>query len=69
MPELPDLEVFSMNLKSQFVGKKLEDIKVIKGEKLKDSDKQLSEAFNKTTLQDVYRSGKELRFKFQAIMF
>jgi formamidopyrimidine-DNA glycosylase len=64
MPELPDLQVFSINLKSRFAGKKLVEIKVINGKKLRDSAKELAEAFNGKTLQDVYRSGKELRFQF-----
>ena len=64
MPELPDLEVFSRNLKSLFAGKKLVTLKVINGKKLKDNPKDLSNAVEGKTLKDLYRSGKELRFKF-----
>ncbi len=42
MPELPDIQVFSQNLTKLFVGKKLLKIKVINGNKLKDSPKELS---------------------------
>ncbi len=64
MPEIPDIEVFSANLKSLYAGKKIEKIKVINGAKLADSAKELSDALEGKTLLDVYRSGKEMRFKF-----
>ncbi len=64
MPELPDIQVFSNNLKSLFSGKKLIKIIVINGKKLKDTSKELSSALDGKTLKDVYRSGKEMRFKF-----
>lgn len=64
MPELPDLEVFSRNLKKHFADKKLVSLKVINGKKLKDTQKDLSDSLEGKTLKDVYRSGKELRFKF-----
>lgn len=64
MPELPDLEVFSANLKSHFVGKKLVSLKVINGKKLKDSPGELSKSLEGKVLNDIYRSGKELNFKF-----
>lgn len=64
MPELPDLEVFSANLKSHFVGKKLVRLKVINGKKLKDNPDELSKSIEGKVLNDIYRSGKELNFKF-----
>jgi formamidopyrimidine-DNA glycosylase len=64
MPELPDLEVFSTNLKSHFAGKKLVTLKVINGKSLKDKPSALSETLEGKMLKDIYRSGKELRFKF-----
>ncbi len=64
MPELPDLEVFSTNLKSHFAGKKLLSLKVINAKKLKDKPKDLPEELDENILKDIYRSGKELRFKF-----
>ncbi len=64
MPELPDIQVFSNNLKSMFAGKKLIKIKVINGKKLKDKPKELSSALDGKVLKDVYRSGKEMRLKF-----
>ena len=41
MPELPDIEVFSSNLKSMLAGKKLKKIKVVNGKKLKDTSADL----------------------------
>ena len=64
MPELPDIQVFSSNLKSLFAGKKLVKIKVINGRKLKDKPEDLSKSLEGKTIKDIYRSGKEMRFKF-----
>ena len=64
MPELPDIQVFSMNLKKMYGGKKLLEIKIINGRSLKDSEKELSKALVGEKLKDVYRSGKEMRFEF-----
>jgi formamidopyrimidine-DNA glycosylase len=64
MPELPDIEVFSTNLKTLLVGKQLSKVNVINGKKLKDTQAELSTALEGSTLKDVYRSGKEMRFKF-----
>lgn len=64
MPELPDIEVFSRNLKRLYAGKKVSKLKVVNGAKLKDKPSQLSKAIDGKKLQDVYRKGKELRFSF-----
>src|SRR4051812_25422285 len=64
MPEIPDIEVFSYNLKDQYKGKTLRKIKVIDDRRLQDSQKELSEALEDSKLEDVYRSGKEFRLKF-----
>ena len=64
MPELPDIQVFSMNLKKMYGGKKLSQIKIVNGRSLKDSQKELSRALEGQKLKDVYRSGKEMRFQF-----
>ena len=64
MPELPDIQVFTINLKKMFGGKKLSGIKIVNGRKLKDSQKELSKALEAQKLKDVYRSGKEMRFLF-----
>jgi formamidopyrimidine-DNA glycosylase len=64
MPELPDIEVFSRNLKKIYGGKKLLKIKVVNSKNIKDSQKELSRGLEGQKLKDVYRSGKELRFLF-----
>ena len=64
MPELPDVEVFTRNLNKIFAGKKLLKIKVVNGQKLKDSAQMLSRSLNNKTLEKIYRSGKEMRFQF-----
>ena len=64
MPELPDIEVFSGNLKKLFAGKQLAKVKVIGGKNIKDKPKELSKSLEGSKLTDVYRSGKEMRLKF-----
>ncbi|TLY45994.1 MAG: Fpg/Nei family DNA glycosylase [Gammaproteobacteria bacterium] len=64
MPELPDIEVFSINLKKMFAGKQLTKIKVVNGKKLKDTQKDLSKQLEGAKVTDVTRSGKEMRFLF-----
>lgn len=64
MPELPDVEVFTRNLKKMLAGKVLKQVKIINGQKLKDTQAQFSKALNGKTLKKVYRSGKEMRFEF-----
>lgn len=64
MPELPDIEVFSRNLKKMYGGKKLAKIKLVNNKNIKDSQKELSKALDGQKLKDVYRSGKEMRFLF-----
>lgn len=64
MPELPDIEVFCRNLKKRFAGKTLQKIMVVMGKKLKDTQQQLSAALEGKKLEDIYRSGKEIRFRF-----
>jgi len=64
MPELPDVEVFTRNLHKRFAGKKLVNVKIVDGRKLKDKPPAFSKALNGKILETVYRSGKEMRFQF-----
>src|ERR1700694_856086 len=64
MPEIPDIEIFSGNLKKLYAGKQLSRINVVNGKKLKDTQKELAAALEGKTLKDIYRSGKEMRFLF-----
>ena len=61
MPELPDLEIFAKNLKKLFAGKKVTKIKVINGKKLFHNQAELSRNLVGKTIEDIYRSGKEMR--------
>lgn len=64
MPELPDIQVFADNLHKIFSNKKLVKIKVVNGNKLKDSPAVLSKRLAGKVLKKIYRSGKEMRFEF-----
>jgi len=64
MPEIPDIEVFSRNLKDLLANKQVAKVKVVNGKKLMDSPKELSKALEGQKVLDVYRSGKELRITF-----
>ena len=64
MPEIPDIEVFSRNLKKLLAGKQVTKVKVVNGQKLKDTAKELSQALEGKKILDVFRSGKELRIQF-----
>ena len=64
MPEIPDIEVFSRNLKKLLTGKQVAKVKVVNGQKLKDTAKELSQALEGQKILDVFRSGKELRIQF-----
>ena len=64
MPELPDIQVFSSNLKKLFAGKKVIKVKVVNGKKFKDKPTEIVKRIQGKVLQDIYRSGKEMRLKF-----
>jgi len=64
MPELPDLEAFSKNLNKLFAQKKLQHIKIVNSKSIKDDPSELDKNLKGNILKEVYRSGKELRFKF-----
>jgi formamidopyrimidine-DNA glycosylase len=65
MPELPDIEVFSHNLNSKFAGRKLQRIKIVNGDKLKDKPATIGKAIDGKKLLRVFRFGKQLRFEFE----
>lgn len=64
MPELPDLEVFAINLNKRLAGKKLEKIEVKNISKLNVSVSELRKAIEGSKLKRIYREGKELHFEF-----
>lgn len=64
MPELPEISVFAKNLTKEFGGRKLTQLKVIDKRKLKETEEEFNARLQGQVLEEVYRSGKELRFKF-----
>lgn len=64
MPELPDLQAFARNLNKTIAGKTVKDVTVLVGKKLNVSTKELQETLTGQKLDEVFRDGKELHFKF-----
>ena len=65
MPEIPDLNIFRINLAKQLVGKKLSKFDMLITRQLKVPEAALKEAFEGQTLTAIERIGKELHFEFQ----
>jgi formamidopyrimidine-DNA glycosylase len=64
MPELPDLQVFSSNLKKEFSGKKLQKVAIINGKNLSITHSALKSGIAGASITDIHREGKELFFVF-----
>lgn len=64
MPELPDLEAFSLNLQKELSGKRLQKLTAVNKSKLKIPEKELKSTLENQELKRIYREGKELRFEF-----
>lgn len=64
MPELPDLEIFAVNLEKQFKNKELVKLEVVVSKKLNATEKELQEAFVGQKLKAVLREGKTLQLHF-----
>jgi formamidopyrimidine-DNA glycosylase len=62
MPELPDLQVFSKNLRKILKGRKIEKAKLIKPHNCNVSEMVLNRRLKQATIKDVERVGKELHF-------
>jgi len=65
MPELPDLQVFSLNLTKALKGKSLKKITVGNTRKLNVTEKELKHRLENEKLVKVERAGKELHFDFE----
>jgi formamidopyrimidine-DNA glycosylase len=65
MPELPDLQVFSINLQKKLHNKAVKDVNLVLDKKSNASEAELRKSLLKQTLIQVYREGKELYFKFR----
>lgn len=64
MPEIPDLEVFSMNLTKMLKGKVVKKLEVPYQKKLKTPIATLKKQIEKKKLTEIYREGKQLRLAF-----
>ncbi|TDQ09214.1 Fpg/Nei family DNA glycosylase [Pedobacter metabolipauper] len=64
MPELPDLEIFAVNLEKRFKNKTLEKLEVIVPKRLNVSETELKEALEGHQLQAVLREGKTMQLHF-----
>lgn len=64
MPEIPDLEVFSMNLTKMLKGKVVKKLEVPYPKKLKTPITTLKKQIEKKKLTEIYREGKQLRLSF-----
>lgn len=65
MPELPDLQVFSLNLTKKLKEKKLQKITVTEDKRLNVPVTQLQDALTGRELEKFIRSGKELHVLFK----
>lgn len=61
MPELPDLQIFSKNLKKILLNKKINSVKIF-SDKLNASVGAFNDKLIGTSICDIVRQGKELRF-------
>jgi formamidopyrimidine-DNA glycosylase len=65
MPEIPDLNIFSKNLRKRLTGKTLSEINILVPRKLKVPESDLKDAFEGQKLAAITREGKELHFAFE----
>src|SRR5690348_7626524 len=63
MPELPDLQAFSQNLRKKLRGKKVADI-MVTAPKAKSSAKEFKKSIEGSKVVKVYREGKQLYISF-----
>jgi len=62
MPELPDLHVFSGNLKKRILDENISSVSIFNTRKI-DTPKLFNESLEGTSIKDIVRNGKELFFK------
>ena len=66
MPELPDLKVYSENIKKLISGKKVLDVKVYREQNVDFAAKTLEAGIKGALVNDVYADGKELFIAFDS---
>ncbi|HEU0064770.1 MAG TPA: DNA-formamidopyrimidine glycosylase family protein, partial [Flavisolibacter sp.] len=62
MPELPDLEVYSINLNKQLKGKKVQSLRLLSKKNANMPEAKLNKELKGKTITKVMRNGKELEF-------
>jgi formamidopyrimidine-DNA glycosylase len=65
MPELPDIQVFANNWNKKLAGKRVAAVNILVEKKLKESPEVVAQALRDRVVTEVYRSGKELRVRFE----
>lgn len=69
MPELPDLQVFSLNLQKKLSGKKLEKFTLVNQSKVKVAEISSKATWKNKRLKLYTGKGKNLELSFQTITF
>lgn len=63
MPELPDLQIFSRNLKKELLNKEITEVEIYNQSKVNLHVSAIEPKLIGTSLVDIVREGKELQFK------
>jgi formamidopyrimidine-DNA glycosylase len=66
MPELPDLELYTSNLKKKFCNDRIDDVVILRDKKLNVGKDEVIAALKGSVLEDIIREGKELWFRFSS---
>ena len=64
MPELPDLQIFSKNLKKELRGKKVKKVNLVDNRFAKSPASKFKKGLQGAKVKDVYRTGKEIHILF-----
>lgn len=63
MPELPDLQVFSENLKKKITGRTILTVNLFQEKRIDESEENIRNLLIGTSITEIQRIGKELNFK------
>ena len=64
MPELPDLQIFSKNLKKELKGIKIKKINLVDSRSAKSPASAFKKSLQGAKVKDIYREGKEIHILF-----
>ena len=65
MPELPDLKIYSENIKKLLINKKVSDVKIYRAQNVDADSKTVEAGIKDAAVSDVYADGKELFISFE----